>query len=747
MQISVVLLESVWSTDRLYDYRVPEELEPDIQVGQYLCVPFGRGNRSQIALVMEIFSDREVGYKIKSIERIFDPVPVLKSDQINLLSYLRSRYTCTYGDALRLMVPAVVTNRKGKSSLVATLKDRELALGLLEEGAFSSLSQLRIVEFLLETESVLVAELLSALSISRSPLDSLVKKDVVLLEKQLISSSATLSQKEEDSAAHPEPTAVPDLSPAQALAYEEIISPGKKREFLLYGVTGSGKTEVYLQAAKKVLAEGGDVLFLVPEISLTPQMVGWINRRFPGQAAILHSRLTPKERYDQWDSIRRGEARVVVGARSAIFAPLPRLKLILMDEEQDPSYKSDVFPRYHVRDIARYRAQQGNAVLVLGSATPAVESFYAAKQGYTRLLHLPERFGQALLPKTHIIDMRQQIKTKSHGILSAPLQEAMAGALGKDEQVILFLNKRGYAGLLLCHVCGLTVECPNCSVAMTLHQGRKGSALLICHYCGRIEKASEHCPHCRSLLSGSFGLGTQQLEEVVSKIFPQSSIVRMDQDTTVGRDAHAKLLERFRSKEANILIGTQMIAKGHDFPEVTVVGIVSADLLLRASDFRAGERAFQLLTQAAGRAGRGSKAGQVFIQSFQPEESVLHFAAKQDYDSFFQEEILYRKRLSYPPFEAMGTLLLSHESEQLAAVQAKELMEFLQNQLGSIQDGNSIRLYGPIPDRIYRLRNRYRYRINIKALRKSQLSQLFFALQTTFFGQGLQYSIDIDPIW
>ena len=746
MQASVVLRDSVLTTDQIYDYRVPEEIVPDLCTGQFVEVPFGGGNRICVALVMDIYPDRESKYELKNIIRIIDKIPVLFADQMALLAYIRSRYTCTYGDAIRLMVPSMVTTRKSKSHQVAFLTDRETALSVLAECELDSLVQIRILELLCECEEVPVSELMNVLSISRSPIDTLKKKGLISLEKRNVRQAVPEESDQQDEGAVKTDPFPP--SEAQQTAIRAILAPKDKKEFLLFGITGSGKTEVYLQCAQEVLERGDSVLFLVPEISLTPQMIRWITGRFPGQVAVLHSRLTPKERYEQWDIIRKGKARIVVGARSAVFAPMERLKLILMDEEQDTSYKSETHPRYHARDIARRRSQQLGAVLVLGSATPAVETYYSAQQGYSTLLSLPERVNEAQLPHTEVIDMREELVQKNRSIFSRSLRRAMLEAFAKNEQVILFLNKRGYSSLLLCRSCGQVVLCSHCSVAMTLHTPKRSSkSILVCHYCGRTQKVPDVCPSCQSTVQGKFGLGTQQLEEMVKREFPGQTVIRMDQDTTVGREAHAQLLGLFRDKKASVLVGTQMIAKGHDFPDVTVVGIVSADLLLRASDFRAGERAFQLITQASGRAGRGEKAGRVYIQTYQPEDDVLLCAARQDYDMFFKNEIEYRRRLGYPPFRALGSILLSHEDEQTAKEQAQTVVKALTEARDSLPDACRMDIYGPTPAQLYLIRDRFRLRINIKADRKSQLSHLFAMMQSRFFAEGYLLYMDIDPLW
>jgi len=743
MQASVVLRDSVLTTDQSYDYRVPPELAAALQVGQFVDVPFGGGNRSQTALVTDIYPDRETKYELKNITRIVDEMPVLFQDQIAILPNIRSRFGCTYGDAIRLMVPASVTSRNEKSLKTAFLTDPETAKSLLAEGEPDSLPQARILEILLESGEVPVSELMNVLSISRSPIDTLRKKGLIGIENRTVAAEEPLPVTDAEEKTEPFPP-----SEAQEAAIREILEARGRSEFLLYGITGSGKTEVYLQCAQAVLLRGDSVLFLVPEISLTPQMILWITGRFPGQVAVLHSRLTPKERYDQWNMIRKGEARIIVGARSAVFAPIRRLKLILLDEEQDSSYKSETHPRYHARDIARMRAKESGAVLVMGSATPSVETYFSARKGYTKMLTLPERVGDAELPVTKIIDMRKELTNGNRSIFSRALKTAMEEAFSREEQVILFLNKRGYSSLVLCRSCGAVALCPHCSVAMTLHTPKSSvRPVLICHYCGLIQKITDACPSCGSTVRGKFGLGTQQLEEMVRKEFPGRNVIRMDQDTTVGRDAHAKLLQAFREKKAEVLVGTQMIAKGHDFPNVTVVGIVSADLLLRASDFRAGERSFQLITQASGRAGRGEKAGRVFIQTYQPDDDVLKCAAAQDYEMFFGNEIEYRRRLGYPPFRALGSIILSHADEMTAKRQADEIMKELVRLQSERGDSGCIELFGPSPAAIYRLRDRYRYRINIKADRKSQLSHLFLEIEKRFFSEGFLLYMDIDPLW
>lgn len=744
MLARVVLRDSVRATDRIFDYSVPTELTQNICVGQFIKVPFGAGNRTEIALVLETTEDKETSFTVKSILSIVDKEPVLLPDQISILSYMRNRYTCTFGDAVRLMVPSAVTSRSDKLCATAKLVDHELAVALLESDEIDSLPQIRVLEYMIEYGPTAISELMSALSISRSPITTLQKRGLLSVTRM----PAKKSEEEESSCDLVEKTDPHPPFPSQKQAIDAILDPKEKREFLLFGVTGSGKTEVYLQCAAKIIERGGSVLFLVPEISLTPQMVCWIRGRFPGMTAVLHSRLTPKERYEQWDAIRKGKARIVVGARSAVFAPIHNLQLILVDEEQDTSYKSETHPRYHARDIARYRAAILKAVCVLGSATPAIETYFSAINGYSVLLNLPDRIADNGLPVTRIIDMRDELRHRNRSVFSRELRAAMTDAFAKNEQVMLFLNKRGFASLLLCRSCGEAIMCPHCSVAMTLHTPkRSGNPQLICHYCGLVQKVSQECPSCGSKIHGKFGLGTEQLEELVRKEFPDQTVIRMDQDTTVGRDAHARILTEFREGRASILVGTQMIAKGHDFPDVTVVGIMAADLLLRASDFRAAERSFQLITQAAGRAGRGEKAGKVFIQTYQPEDDTLRFAARQNYERFYEHEITYRKRLLYPPFCAIGSILVSHLDEQDTIRYATEIKRHMEEICTSDPRFSEVILFGPSPSLLFKVKDRYRYVVNIKAKNKSDLAAIFRKISEMLSDCEARISMDIDPIW
>ncbi len=742
MIATVVLRDCVRRTDREYDYLVPEHCENKIRPGQYVRVPFGGGNRTETALVLSLSDKSEYASALKTITELIDEHPVLFEDQIGLIHSVRARYSCTYGDAIRLMVSTAVTEHKEKTRRVACLTDEERALSVLIENELTSLAQIRVLELLLESKEVPVPEIMNALSVSRSPIDSLREKGLIGIYSRKSVETEPSVDEESDAVGQ---VVLPALTESQKDAIHSILNDETPNEFLLFGVTGSGKTEVYLRCAERIVSGGGSVIFLVPEISLTPQMIRWVRERFPDSLAVLHSRLTPRERYEQWDRIRKGQARVIVGARSAIFAPAVDLRLIIVDEEQDTSYKSETHPRYHARDIARMRSRLTGAKLVFGSATPAVETYFSAMSGYTRFLTLPERVKDAKMPNVHIVDMREELIRGNRSILSHALRFGISRALERGEQVMLFLNKRGYSSFLLCRACGNTILCPHCSVAMTLHapgSGRK--PVLVCHYCMNVSKVPEACPECGSTLQGKMGTGTQQLEETVKKLFPDRRILRMDQDTTAGRGAHERLLNIFRNREADIMVGTQMIAKGHDFPLVTVVGIISADMLIRASDFRAGERAFQLITQTSGRAGRGDRPGSVYIQTYQPDDEIIKYSAASDYAGFFEKELEYRRRLGYPPFLAFGNLVLSNPDETTGQDQVREVKDFLTAIVSGVPDG-SVRVFGPGPALVYKLRDRYRFQINIKAKNKSALADIFSKVHERFSDSGFTLHTDIDP--
>lgn len=526
-----------------------------------------------------------------------------------------------------------------------------------------------------------------------------------------------------------------------------LTEQGSAQCALLYGVTGSGKTQIYIKLVFDVLEQGKSALILVPEIALTPQLMRIFASHFGSQVAILHSSLSAGERYDEWKRVRTGQARVVVGTRSAIFAPLSDLGLIVLDEEQEPSYKSEQAPRYHARDVARYRCMKGRALLLLGSATPAVESMYFARTGKYHLFTLANRYGGNELPQVTIVDMKEELRSGVGGTISRRLEQELSDVISRGEQAILFLNRRGASRMVTCGECGTFPACPRCSVSLTYHSANRR---LMCHYCGHTEPLPDSCPECGGLLN-FVGAGTQKVEEELAERFPSVKVLRMDADTVTATRSHETILTRFREKKIPILLGTQMVAKGLDFENVTLVGVIAADQSLYVEDFRAGERTFSLLTQVAGRAGRGGKRGRAVIQTYTPENEVIRCAARQDYDSFFDEEIGLRRAQGYPPFADMFTLTASG-LEELAVLHTclrlrQELTRALESE--SYRDVG-FRLLGPAPAAVVRVNDRYRYRLTLSAKNDKRLRGLVAYLvrqaQKDKMNRGVSIFVDVNPM-
>lgn len=751
MYCSVILRGSVRQTDRLYTYRIPEELRTGISLGSLVSVPFGKGDSQRAAVVVDLKEDiSEDTSSIKDIAYVISSLPVLHRDQIALIDKISDRFNCTKGDVVELMVPSCVVNHSDPTEVFVDIALRDKVIGVLESETLRSIAHINILEYLLERGKCSRKELMAALSCSTAQVKALVDKGLIVLTKESSDSEVSVFPVAGDV---PEGkfTQEYELRPEQKSAIDTILEGVESKNgntYLLFGITGSGKTEVYLNVAKKVISEGGSVIYMVPEISLTPQTINWIKGRLGDSVAVLHSRLTNKQRYEQWNNIRTGKAKVIVGPRSGIFAPAVNLRLIILDEEHDGSYKAESHPRYSARDIARMRSKLTGASVVLGSATPSVESFYAANKGAYTLLELKSRARQeATLPEIIPVDMKEQIKLGGGDMLSIPLRQAMAVAFSQDKQVILLLNRRGFSRSLVCEDCGEPVTCKNCSVAMTLHNNRRnGTQNLICHYCGyTIPSYEARCNVCSGNHFTKAGFGTQQLEEFIHKIFPNEKVLRMDQDSTMTPGAHKEIIEKFAAKEASILIGTQMIAKGLDFPDVTVVGVLGADLMLASSSYKASEKSFQLITQAAGRAGRGEDKGKVFIQSLNPDQPLFKFACTQNYRAFYEQEIDYRQKLRLPPYKAIGEIVLSLPDENLLISRANELAKYLNQFLGYQDKKYQFEVYGPIPCVIYELRGKYRMSFVIKAVNKSAINGVFKRLIEDFDHNKYPMSFDNDP--
>ena len=643
-----------------FTYRIPDGM--NIEPGQRVAVPFGR--REKEGIVLRLCTSCELDEcRIKDVIHPLEGYAAVPRELMELAEEMAREAHCPLAETLRLMIPAQMRGQR-----VHVKTERAAFLSITADEAEKAAES--------EKRSIKRASLLRILSDGRlhsiKELSKEVKDPYDALKK--LAADGLIVINEEEKLRIPEETfSQPEdpefrLTPGQESALEEILPclQGKGGRFLLHGVTGSGKTEVFMAAVRRVINLGKSAIILVPEIALTPQMVAWFRGRFGQTAAVIHSRLSPGERFDEWRRIRRGDARVVIGARSAVFSPVKQLGLIVVDEEHENTYFSDHHPRYDTREVALQRCERENATLILASATPSILSFAKARRGDYMLLEMPRRVQNRPLPEVEIVDMREELENGNRTVLSNSLRRALKNCAERGEQSMLLMNRRGYNSFVSCRSCGYVVKCPNCDISMTYHMGNE-DGLLRCHYCGHAATPPAVCPECGGKYIRYFGAGTQKVEEEVRKLLPAVSIARMDYDTTSGKDGHGKILEEFRSGRARILIGTQMIAKGLDFPGVTLVGIVAADMTLNLPDYRSRERTFQLLTQVAGRAGRGKQPGKVIIQTYKPDDPVIGYAAAQDYRSFFEDEFTRRRRGLYPPFTMMARFLTESDREEMAA--------------------------------------------------------------------------------
>ncbi len=652
----VIVDIAVSDTDRVYTYRVPEGMT--LVPGTRVSVPFG--HRELEGYVLALSDETDLAQeRIKPVTSALEDYPALLPELMELAQEISRERHCPLALALRLMLPAEMrTGRvRVKTQLAAKLAIAPDAVAQAIKAETRSPKRRLLLQLLSDGLSHPVSELKALVRDPLPALRALEEKGLVAVSDQEVLRQPLPSV----SLQEPEPV----LTAGQEEALGEIL-PAIKRgsgAFLLHGVTGSGKTEVYIRAVKACLKSGKGAIVLIPEIVLTPQMVSWFRGRFGDVAAVMHSRLSAGERFDEWRRVRRAEARVVIGARSAVFAPVERLGLVVVDEEHEPSYQAENAPAYDARDMALQRARREGAVVILASATPSILSFAKASRGDYMLLEMPDRVGVSALPQVTLVDMREELRLGNRSMFSALLQERLDACMASGQQAMIFLNRRGYAPGVLCRKCGHVVPCPQCDVKMTYHQQ---DGLMRCHYCGLTQALPDSCPVCHSRFIKPFGIGTQKVEEELRRRYPEVEIVRLDLDTTTGKDAHRALLDRFRSGQARIMVGTQMIAKGLDFPQVTLVGAVLADLSLNLPDYRSEERTFQLLTQVAGRAGRANRPGEVIIQTYKPEHFAIQAAAQQDYRAFFNQEFSRRRQKLYPPFTMLVRLLVEARQERQA---------------------------------------------------------------------------------
>ena len=738
--VGVYLCGVPYAADKRYDYILPPALS-FVKRGSLLTVPFGKGDRHRPA-VAAFIEEREDAVGLKTVFSAEDGRFSLSEELFSLALFLREYTFCSFGDAVRALLPPALLSGKAamhiKTKAYYRPTDRAMLPALLE-GKLRSPAYRAALSALLEKEE-LSEEEAAALSVNRQQLLAMVKNGWITEQRREVL---------RDPYGEASPNASPIvLSRAQREAYESLLSLYEKGEAsaaLLYGVTGSGKTNVMMKLMDRVIEAGRGVILMVPEIALTPQTVGIFRRRYGGRVAVIHSSLSAGERFDTWRRIAEGGVDLVIGTRSAVFAPLPDVGLILVDEEHEHTYKSDADPKYHTRDVAAYRAAHHKALAVFASATPALESFYKAEKGVYTLVPLRERFGGNPLPTAEVVDLRQELRSGNTSPLSRKLNEALCEVGEKGEQAILFLNRRGYHAVLHCKACGHVFECPNCSVSLTHHEGGDGGYLL-CHTCGHREAMPRECPSCLSKHLSYLGAGTQRAEGELSAMHPTLSVMRMDADTTSTKEAYDRMLEDFRAHKADILLGTQMVTKGHDFPSVTLSGVLLADLSLHISDYRASERTFSLLTQVIGRAGRGKVAGRALSQTYNPDNDVIALACKQDYDTFYRREIALRRELLFPPFCDLVQMTLSGLDEGAVSEAARALSEQMTASAAAECPKEPMVIFGPFEARTFKAEGKFRMKMLLKCKLNRAVRRYIGALLCKYTPRhGVTLSVDCNP--
>ncbi len=702
----VIVDISLEKLDKTYQYAIPEHLQDTAVVGTKVEVPFG-GNRKIEGYIMDT-SDTPAfdPARTKEILSVVPGAVSLERRAIALAYWMKEHFGGTMNEALKTVLPVKQEVRKvTKRTLVLQAEEEVLAeyRALAEKRKYEA--RLRLLDAFAAAgkKELDYTDTMQRLKLSAATIEAFCRDGILSVREETMyrnPARGILSGSK------------PELNEEQQTAVDTVwtdYADGKRGTYLLFGVTGSGKTEVYLELIERVIREGKQAIVLIPEISLTFQTVRRFYERFGERVSVLHSRLSAGERYDQYVRAEAGDIDVMIGPRSALFTPFERLGLIIMDEEQEGAYKSEGTPKYHARETAEYLAELTGASLVLGSATPSLEAYSRAKSGQYRLLTLTKRAKAAVMPKVEIADLRQELAEGNRSMFSRRLKAKIQERLAKGEQIMLFLNRRGYAGIVSCRACGEGMKCPHCDISLTFHKGGK----LLCHYCGYETVQPKACPSCGSKYIGLFGTGTQKVEEAVLREFPEASVLRMDADTTKNKGGHEKIVEAFANGEAQILIGTQMIVKGHDFPRVTLVGIIAADLSLYAGDYRAAERTFCLLAQAAGRAGRDKLAGDVVIQTYQPEHYAITAAATEDYEGFYTQEMAYRRLLSYPPVTQVLAILVQAEAESVAKQAAERLTRVLKEEKRPEESLGTIS--GPVPAGLAKANDMYRFLIYVKS--------------------------------
>lgn len=736
MFASIIVDISVESLDRPFTYRIPDRLRDRCHPGTKVLVPFGKGNRMITGYILEVIDHAAYDEaRIKDIKDVVVEQSATESKLIELAAFVREQYGSTMNVALKTVLPIKQAYKPKERKTIELAANQEIAVDALSQAIRKKqYAKERVLRELIEEKVLDYSLVTGKLGVSSATLNGLAKNGIIRIKSENYFRNPVVIKKSEEKNII--------LNDDQKQIVDEFVKDYDndiRKTYLLRGVTGSGKTVTYISIIKEVVARGKQVIVLIPEIALTYQTVKRFYHYFGERVSVLNSTLSAGEKYDQCQRAKNGEIDVIIGPRSALFTPFPNLGLIVIDEEHEHTYKSESMPKYHARDVAMKLAALTDASVVLGSATPSIESYYRALEGEYRLWNMDRRAAGGELPDTHIVDMREELSQKGNkSILSLELQRGIGERLERGEQVMLFLNRRGYAGFVSCRACGTVMRCPHCDVSLSEH---KNTGKLVCHYCGYEEERHKLCPKCGSKYLLGFKAGTEQIEEEVLRLFPEAKTLRMDADTTRLKGSMEKILSDFSEKKADILIGTQMIVKGHDFPDVTLVGIVAADMSLAINDYRASERTFQLITQAAGRAGRALKPGETVIQTYQPEHYAIVHAATQDYRAFYDEEIVYRSLGGYPPIVNMLAVLVTSKNHNLACSTCEAMATYIKESMGKVA------VIGPAKAGIGRISDVYRFVFYIKCKDKQMLIECKDRLEAGINETGdLQVQFDMNPM-
>lgn len=704
--------------DRPFQYKIPDELKVKVHPGIQVLIPFGRSDKMIKGYVLEVTDICQYSEeRLKYIDSILEEGRPIEAQLIELAAWIKDNYGSTMNQALKTVIP--VKNKikpKNRKNITIALDENELTQ-LIEKynESVKYKGRYEVLKYLYEKKEATSEEIEKRTGVSQTIINSMAKSGILNLNSESYLRNPVKNKKEEtDKLIHTDEQIkiINDIS--------VVMDSNEKKPQLIFGITGSGKTEIYIDLIRKTIKSGKQAIVLIPEIALVYQTLKRFFNVFENRVSVINSKMSQGEKHDQFERAGRGEIDIVIGPRSALFTPFSNLGLIIIDEEQESSYKSESVPKYHARETAIKRAEISGATVVMGSATPSVDSYYRAMNGEYGIHYLKNRANESFLPKVHLIDLREELKTGNKSVFSRKLDELIRDRLYRKEQIMLFINRRGYSGFMSCRSCGFAMKCPHCDVGLTVHNNGE----LVCHYCGYSIPVVKQCPSCGSKHIAAFGTGTQKIEVMVKETYPEARVLRMDMDTTTGKDGYEKILSEFSEGKADILIGTQMIVKGHDYPNVTLVGIIAADLSLYANDFRASERTFQLLTQAAGRAGRGNNPGEVVIQTYSMDSYCVLAAAQQDYQSFYEREIMYRKLMCYPPVYNMAVILITSKDTKKLTDAVKKISDII-----DINNKGEIMKIGPADAVLSKINDVYRKVIYLKCTNSDQLIDLKDAIE------------------